>query len=141
MHIRAVITRECSPRQHEPGNQTAKVQNLRSCGWGDVDLVFELGAANASSDGDGDEGGDPGVALVPMQDGVAAEGDEQSKEGDDDDADGWGDCFARGDGTEGHAADYSIDYAKASEGGKIEEDENHNEVFPMEILVVMRLYG
>lgn len=45
-------------------------------------------AAAASGDDQGDETGDPGVALEDMEDAVAEKGDEDSDDGDNDNADG-----------------------------------------------------
>jgi hypothetical protein len=88
----------------------------------------EVLAARADRHGDGDDGGDPGVAFVEVEDGEAAKGDAQSQNGGDDDADGDAETAVVDDGGEAETADDGHDDTEAGEGGEVEQDGERDEV-------------
>lgn len=86
--------------------------------------------AAPGSDDDADQGWDPGVSFILVEDPVAEEGDEQAQDGDDDDADVDADIFAV-DGGEGLAAQDAVDDGEAGDGGQVQENHYVDEIEPV----------
>ena len=75
---------------------------------------IEFGPSGANKDEEHDELGKPGPALVKVEDLHAKGGHKPANEGDDNDADDYGDA-AGGDSGEDLATDDAVDYAVAEE--------------------------
>ena len=118
---------EAGPGDHVGGHDHAEREDRRR-GRGVVGgLVVQLLAAGADGDDDGDGGGDPGIALVGVQHGEAAEGDAEGQHSRDDDADRHAQV-AVGDGRETLPADDGLDDAEADQGREVEQDRDRDEV-------------
>lgn len=79
----------------------------------------EFGTGRADEDKEHDKLGEPGPALVEVEDLHAEGGHEPADEGNDDDADDYGYAVG-GDGGENLAADDAVDYAVAEEEDDLE---------------------